>query len=232
MGTGSPFDFVSLILPFIRFYKENPVKRAVLLCACALVFATSFGCAGTGEVLNLHVQASGLAMEEVSEPPVGLRIAILAFEDLRSERGRLGTRIDLWGAEQEFQLAGGEVGQVTATVMRGLLKQSGWQVELVKTDESETEADVVLTGKIEELIVDAEGKLFRTKIDVRSKTSVEVFNKSDKSTVRMTVSGESSDEFFWFKPQHAQDLLNEALTDSFTRFIARTKVEGNLLRLK
>ena len=80
--------------------------------------------------------------------------------------------------------------------------------------------------------MDAEGKLFRTKIDVRSKTRVEVFNKSDKSTVRMTVSGENSDEFFWFKPQHAQDLLNEALTDSFTRFIARTKVEGNLLRLK
>lgn len=232
MSAGSPFDFVTLILPFIRFYKENAVKRAVLLCACALVFATSFGCAGTGEVLNLHVQAGQLALEQTLESPVGLKVAIKPFEDGRTESSRLGTRIDLWGGEQEFQLADGEPGEVMAMVMRDLLKGMGWQAELVTPDQPAPDADVIVTGNIEELAVDAEGKLFRTAISVRSKTRVDAFNRSDKSTVRMTVSGENSDEFFWFEPQHAQDLLNEALTDSFSRFAAGTKAEGNLLRLK
>lgn len=209
------------------------MKRPILLSASALLMLLAFvSCAGTGEVLKLHVSAGQRSVEEMTEPPVGLKVAIRPFEDGRVESNRLGTRIGLLGGEEVFQLADGEPGEVVAQAMKDLLKGRGWQAELVKPNQPEPDADVILTGTIEELTVDAEGKLFRTAIWVRSKTKVEAHNTSDKSTVRMTVSGENSDEFFWFKAEHAQELLNEALTDSFTRFTARTKVEGNLLRLK
>ena len=211
---------------------DIPVARRSLLPAWALGLVALAGCAGTGEVFHLHVQAGHPVSGEYRTSGDGLAVAVTVFEDLRSESGRLGTWIDLWGGERLFQVADGSPGEVTARIMVETLNSRGWRAGLVMPDQAEPAADVLLSGRIQTLSVDADGSFGSTQIVATSQILVEAVNKADGSTVRMTLSGTRSQGVFWFEPEDAQELISRVLTETFDKLVSETKVEGRALHVK
>ena len=101
-----------------------------------------------------------------------------------------------------------------------------------KRNEAPGTADVVLSGKVLGLAVDAESKFLRTSIAAKSKLAVQGQNTADESVVRMTLNGSGSDSVFWFNPKDAQRLLNEVLAESLEKLVIDTRFESQSLRLK
>lgn len=208
--------------------------RHMLLLASGLGLLVLAGCAGQGEVIPLQVRASDQAGQAMAKEGSGPSVAVMAFEDSRAEKNRLGTRTHLWGGESYFNVPGGKPGEVVAQVVADYLKRKGWRAMMVKPGGSgvDSSADVTLSGKLLDLSVDAKSKFFQTEISSKSKLVVQALNKADGSTVRMTLNGAGTESVFWFDEEDAQELMNEVLTASLEKLIANTKVEDNLLRLK
>jgi hypothetical protein len=61
---------------------------------------------------------------------------------------------------------------------------------------------------------------------------VRVANHSDESAIQERLLGSGSDEVFWFEPEDAQQLVNEVLEKNIEKFVADTKVEGKVLKLR
>ncbi len=203
-----------------------------LLPACVLVLMTLASCAGTGEVVDLHLQAGHPEFGENTNAADGLTVAVTTFEDLRSASGRLGSWTNFWGRERLFQVANGSPGEVTAQIMVDILNGAGWHAELVKPAQAELDADVRLSGSIQTLSVDAIGAFGSTEIAVKSQILVEASNRTDGSTLRMTLSGARTQEVFWFEPEDAQELVTRELTESLAKLVSNTKVEQKTLRVK
>ena len=55
---------------------------------------------------------------------------------------------------------------------------------------------------------------------------------NDQSTIQERVLGSGTDQVFWFDPEDAQQLLNEVLEKNIEKFIADTKVEGRVVKLR
>ena len=124
----------------------------------------------------------------------------------------------------------GKAGFVAASVMRDLMKEAGWDANIVSPDGDASGVDVVVTGKIQELSLDAMGEAFYTGMTVRSRVRVEAFNTADESIIRMILTGGGTQGVFWFEAEDAQKLLNDVLTDSLSKFVSSTTVEGQMLR--
>jgi uncharacterized lipoprotein YajG len=161
-------------------------------------------------------------------------IAVLPFEDARPEQGRIGSRSHLWGGQSYFDVPGGKPSEVIADAVADYLKSKGWKARMVKSPEAAAreKADVLLTGKVQGLAVDAESKFARTNITAKTKLAVQGQNVSDGSVVRMTLNGAGSQRVFWFNPEDAQKLLNEVLSESLEKLVLDTKFEDHTLRLK
>lgn len=192
------------------------------------------GCAGKGEVMTLDIRAIPPATKAIAKTSDGVRVAVAAFEDARPETKTLGTRTHLWGGETYFDVPGGKPADMVAPVIAEYLKQKGWRAEVVKSGGASGAGspDVLLTGKLLDMSVNAKSRVFSTKITATTKMAIQAKNTADGSVVRMTLNGEGSQSVFWFEPEDAQNLINDILTDSLEKLLTTTKVENNLLRLK
>jgi hypothetical protein len=47
----------------------------------------------------------------------------------------------------------------------------------------------------------------------------------------MTLTGGGTDSVFWFSPDDAQNLVNDVMTESFSKLVSSTKFENGALRL-
>lgn len=206
----------------------RPFLLVIVNAAAMLMFT---GCAGTKEValtLNPNLSASGTRGTGVGRPTV----VVQPFQDIRTDSTHLGSRTDFWGNHQIFHLAGGEAGKVTAISLTRHLKSKGWNVSLVSADGEPLKADVVLSGQVQQLSVNAQGNFMSTDMTAATKVKVEALNVADGSTVRLTLKGHASQGVFWFEPEDAQQLVKSVLVESFNIILSATKVDHNLLRLK
>jgi uncharacterized lipoprotein YajG len=206
------------------------VKRHWTLLMCWLSLITLAGCAGTGEVipLQIHPLVTGAEGAAIQRPAV--LVAVGSVEDGRSYNTGLGVRTHLWGGVSYFDVPGGNPADVVAQALTDYLTAKGWQVS--KRRAGEKDADVVFTGKILDLSVQAKSRIGFTEVTTKSKLAIQALNVADGSTVRMTISGSGNDDVFWFDPEDAQALVNDVLTDSFGKLVQDTAVENKLLRLK
>ena len=204
--------------------------RRVKEMVCGISLLALVGCMGKGDLIPLQLQPAQSKSEQTSQPKDSLKIAVVPFEDARQKRTHLGTRSHLWGGESYFNVPGGLPGEATAQVLADFLKMQGWQV--LKPGTSGDLADVVLSGKVLDLAVDAKSGVGSTKITTTTKVSVEVKNSTDGSVVRMTLSGSGADRVFWFEPEDAQTLVNTVLSESFLKLVQDTKIENRMVRLK
>ncbi|MFQ5931899.1 MAG: hypothetical protein ACE5MM_05800 [Nitrospiraceae bacterium] len=214
------------------------MKSHIVRFACYLGLTILSACAATGEVVMLDLHAVPLAGEANMQESDGIRVAVLPFEDARSETGPLGMRAHLWGGVSFFEIEGGEPGAVVARVVADYLQHQGWRAE---TEESllvaglafNGQPDVELSGSVFAFSVNATSTIGSTEIKVATKLNVEAENISDGSIVRMTLNGTGSyTNIFWYEPEDAQRLLSDVLSESIGKLVDDTRVEGNLLRLK
>jgi len=238
------------VLPFIRYTRrlEMAVSDANLHAKEGLVdihtvrlafgigsiiglFALT-GCAGTGEVVYLEIQAVPAAAHSAKQREEQIKVAVEAFEDLRPEKSHLGVRTHLWGGVTHFNFMGGKAGDVIAQVVADHLKQKGWRVwgRRHGSPAPDGDPDVVLTGQIQDFSTNAKSGAFFTKLTVKSKLAVLARNAVDGSTTSMNLEGTSTDSVFWFEPKDVQELVNETLKESLDKLTADTKIENRALR--
>ena len=196
---------------------------------CGVSLIAFAGCAGTGEVIPLQVHPLGTGAGAASKPAASPRVAVGSIEDGRSHKTGLGVRTHLWGGVSYFDVPGGNPGEVVAQSLTDYLTAKGWQV--AKRGSSDA-ADVVLTGKILDLSVHAKSRVGFTEITTKTKLAMQAQNAADGSMVRMTLNGNGSDDEFWFDTEDVEALMNDVLTDSFSKLIQDTTVENKTLRLK
>ena len=202
-------------------------RRTLLMCVVSLI--TLAGCAGTGEVIPLQIHPIGTGSEGGARQRAAVRLTVGSVEDGRSHKTGLGVRTHLWGGVSYFDVPGGNSADVVAQALADYLTAKGWQV--TKRGAGDAGADVVLTGKILDLSVQAKSRVGFTEVSTKTKLALQAQNVADGSTIRMTLNGSGGDDVFWFDPEDAKALVNDVLTDSFGKLVQDTKIENKSLRL-
>ncbi len=209
------------------------MRTGVIVAGLWLLTLT--GCAGKGELVALNLHAIPLVEAPKMQISTDTIVVVADFDDARPNKERLGARSHRGGGETLFNVPGGKVGAVVAQVVTDYLKKRGWRVELARPV-SGTGPDggphVTIAGKVVELSANAASTFGSTKITASAKTVIEAVNAEDGSIVRMTLSGAGSQTVVWFDADDAASLLSAALSESLEKFVAETKIEKKMLRLK
>lgn len=209
---------------YVRHYHTHIIGIGLL----GIILAT--GCAGKGERIDLKVpMASGADGKVVTMSPA--TVAIQPFEDHRTDRSHLGIRHHLWGGESHFSLPNGTLGEASAQAFADFLNGKGWNATVVKGHGAE-EADMTITGKLIDVGVDATSGIGQTTLSAKNRMAVQVKNRADGSHIRETLTGSGTNQVFWFDPEDAQELLNELYNKNFEKFVADTKLDGTILKLR
>ncbi len=209
---------------YVRHYQTRIVGIGLL----GIILAT--GCAGKGERIDLKVPIANVADGKVVTVSPAT-VAILPFEDHRTDRSHLGTRLHLWGGESHFSLPSGTLGDATAQAFADYLKGKGWNAAAAKGNEA-IGADMTITGKLVDVGVDAKSGIGQTTLNAKSRMVVQVKNHADGSQVRETLTSTGTNQVFWFDPEDAQELLNELYNKNFEKFVTDTTLDGKILKLK
>lgn len=206
------------------------MKRGWTLLMCWVSLIALAGCAGRGEVIPLQIHPLVTGSEGVAKQRAAVRVAVGSVEDGRSHKTGLGVRTHLWGGVSYFDVPGSNPADVVAQALTDYLTAKGWQV--TKRGAGDAGADVVLTGKILDFSVHAKSRVGFTEVTTKTKLALQAQNVANGSTIRMTLNGSGADDVFWFDPEDAQALVNDVLTDSFSKLVQDTTVENKQLRLK
>lgn len=183
----------------------------------------------TGERVDVMIPTPPSNGTTAGSAVSGPRVVVKAFDDARMDRTHLGSRSHLWGSTSYFDLPKGTVGEAVAKALVQQLNKRGWQASL---DGAGGNPDATITGTIQDLAVTADSKFGRTELAAKNTMMVRVANHSDESTIQERLLGSGSDEVFWFEPEDAQQLVNEVLEKNIEKFIADTKVEGRVVKLR
>lgn len=188
------------------------------------------GCAGKGERIDLKVPIA-YGVNEKAVAMSSATVAILPFEDNRTNRSHLGTRYHLWGGESHFDLSSGTLGESTAQALADYLKERGWNASVAKGNGA-TGVDVTITGQLVDIAVDAKSAVGQTDLTGKNRLIIFVKNHADGSQVRETLTSTGTSQVFWFDPEDAQDLLNELYNKNFEKFMTDTTLDGKFLKLR
>jgi hypothetical protein len=203
-----------------------------LMVGAGLMVAIAAGCAGKGETHVLGFQAKPPAAQPSGMEPV--KIVIEPFEDRRTDKAHVGARSHLWGGVTYFDVAGGHPADTVAQTLVNRLKSRGWgdrpwNVRLGQAG-SETDADIVISGQVQDFSVNAKSRVLSTLIDTKSRLTMEARNLGDKSTTTRSIEGARSRTVFWFNEEDAQELLAATVMDGIDRLIADTTISQKALR--
>ena len=114
--------------------------------------------------------------------------------------------------------------------------KEGWTVALEKPQAYPTTLpitpDITLSGRVLDLVVDVENKLFHTAIQAKSRVAVQGVDAADGSRWVMTLHGIGAHRVYWFTPRDAERLISEVLTETVDKLLAETIVEDQTLHLK
>ena len=188
------------------------------------------GCAGKGERIDLKFPIASGADGKVAAMN-SATVVLQPFEDDRTERSHLGTRLHLWGGESHFNLPSGTLSEATAQAFADYLKGKGWNATVAKGNGA-VGADMTVTGRLVDVGVDAKSGIGQTTLSAKSRMVVQVKNHADGSQVRETLTSTGTNQVFWFDPEDAQELLNELYNKNFEKFVTDTKLDGKTLKLR
>ncbi|MCP9454715.1 MAG: hypothetical protein NNA18_01225 [Nitrospira sp.] len=220
-----------------RRKEESVIHRILsLLQVCGMVIVTVWsiaGCAGKGEVrqLDLRLKPSVASATGVDQ----VKIVVAPFDDRRANAAaHLGRRQHLWGGETYFDVAGGRPAEVIAQRLVQRLQTKGWDGRSwnvrLEREGMPGDADIVITGEVEELSANARSRPFSTVIEIKQRLVITAKNRADNSSLTRIIEGGRTRTVFWFEEEDVLDLLNETINDGLDRFIADTKLDQGLLR--
>ncbi len=211
--------------------KRSFVHTAVVYGAVLLLTSVA-GCAGKGELRHLNLQTKPSAAPSAGTEPV--KIVIEPFEDLRMNKTHVGVRSHLGGGVTLYDLKGGRPVDVIVQSLISRLQSRGWgnrawNVSLGQAG-SDAEADIIITGQVEEFSANAKSRWFSTRIETKNRFTIEAKNVVDESTTTRRVEGTRSKTVFWFNEEDVRELLVDTLNDGIDRFIADTTISEKSLR--
>ncbi|MDH5669849.1 MAG: YajG family lipoprotein [Nitrospira sp.] len=198
-----------------------------------VLFATSVvGCAGTGELRHLNLSLKQPAAPTTRVEPV--KIVIEPFEDRRVNQTHVGARSHLGGGVTLFDVAGGKPVDVIAQALVNRLKSRGWNgrawdVSIGRAG-SAADADIVISGVVEEFSANAKSRAFSTVIDAKNRIRIQAKNLADGSTTTRNIENARNRTVFWFDEEDVRDLLSEILNDGIERLLADTKITAKSLK--
>ncbi|HNP83261.1 MAG TPA: hypothetical protein PLU01_07820 [Nitrospira sp.] len=207
--------------------------RMVGQCCVAVGLALLLGCAGTGEMVSLNLQTQQpFAQSSQTEP---LKIVIEPFEDLRTDRSKIGQRTHLGGGVTNFNVNGGAPGVTIAEALAETLRQRGWNrrgwdARVVQAGVGVSGADIVIGGEIRDFSTNAKSRVFNTKLTGESRLVIKARNLADDSSTVRNIQGEQTKLVFWFTSEDVETLMSGLLQDGIERFITDTKIEGRTLK--
>ncbi len=204
------------------------MRHVVLSFIGGIGLITLVGCAGTGEVIPLQLHVAPADAKKTVKPDEPLKVVIGKLVDGRKSQRGLGIRTHLWGGVSYFDVPGNKPAETVARLLADYLTAKGWNV--LKQGSTE-QADVVLTGKLLELSVQAKSRVGFTELTTKTKLAIQARNVSDDSIIRMTLNGTGSEDVFWFDREDVEEVLNEVLADSFSKLVQDTTVVNRTLRL-
>ena len=202
-------------------------------CCVAVGLALLLGCAGTGEMVSLNLQTQQpFAQSSQTEP---LKIVIEPFEDLRTDRSKIGQRTHLGGGVTNFNVNGGAPGVTIAEALAETLRQRGWNrrgwdARVVQAGVGVSGADIVIGGEIRDFSTNAKSRVLNTKLTGESRLVIKARNLADDSSTVRNIQGEQTKLVFWFTSEDVETLMSGLLQDGIERFITDTKIEGRTLK--
>jgi hypothetical protein len=102
-----------------------------------------------------------------------VKIVIEPFEDRRFEKSRVGMRSHLWGGVTYFNITGERPGDVSTKALADRLKAHGWLKQAwnvcVSPAGSQTDADIVISGQVQDFSTNAKSRVFSTLIETNSR---------------------------------------------------------------
>ncbi len=189
------------------------------------------GCAGQNEAVPISLRLKPAA-EKPNESKVGaVRVMVTPFLDDRSVQGKLGIHKALWGPNQPLVSRSGPVGEAIAKRFAEYLVRQGWQAQYVPAG-GNLEGHVVISGKVLEGSVDAQGSFGSTEIIGKNKIVVHAKNSVDGSSITDTISHTGNYSVFWFSPNDAEEILSEVMEKNFEKFVEQTKFDGTVLKFR
>jgi uncharacterized lipoprotein YajG len=210
------------------------VKQSSLrVLGCAVMMATMLaGCRGTGEVRYLDLREKPPMVQVTDIEPV--KIAIEPFDDRRADKSRLGTRTHLWGGTTHFDVSGDRLGGVITQRLADRLRTRGWRDRVwnvrVASAGSAADADIVISGQVQDFSASVKSRVFSTVIDTTSRVTIQAKNLADRSTTTRTIEGGRSRTVFWFNEDDVRDQLAATLKDGLDRLIVDTTIDNKALR--
>jgi len=200
---------------------------------CAIMMATMLaGCRGTGEVRYLDLREKPPMVQVTDIEPV--KIAIEPFDDRRADRNRVGTRTHLWGGTTQFDVLGDRPAGAITQRLADRLRTRGWRDRVwnvrVAPAGSVADADIVISGQVQDFSATVKSRVFSTVIDTTSRFTIQARNLADRSTTIRTIEGGRSRTVFWFNEDDVRDQLAATLKDGLDRLIVDTTIDNKALR--
>jgi uncharacterized lipoprotein YajG len=190
------------------------------------------GCAGTGEVIPLKIQALP-SVRSINQNLQDIKVLVEPFEE-SAGIDQLGVRTHLGGGQTTFTAQGGRLGLIMARVVADNLKSMGFQVWVRTPTEQDLpeKPDITITGQVQQLSAQARSRFFSTKMTVKVKVVIQAANASDRSAVRLNLEGTRENTVFWFEPGEVQELVNRTLQENLDRLLADVRVQDRALLTK
>lgn len=206
--------------------------RLTMVAGLIMAGVAAVGCAGKGETRHLKLDATQVTGKVAEGDPV--KIVVTPFEDRRPDKTRVGLRTHLWGGETNFNVVGERPGDAIAKALVDRLKTRGWRERAwnarLAPNGSAGDADIVITGQVQEFSAHAKGRVFSTVINAKSRLVIQAKNLADGSTTTRNVEGVHGRTVIWFDQDDVQDLLVTTMMDGIDRLINDTVIEQKALR--
>ena len=190
------------------------------------------GCGGSGQITPLSFNMDAVpAPEKVAVP---LRVAVVPFEDMRTEKSMIGRYQHYDLTMDTLVPAGGSAADQITNFVVEYLKRADFQVTRVRSAEAVTpgSADVVLSGQIEWYWSVAVSWFVRTELATRNVLVLKATNAGDGSTIRTTVVCDGTMTVVFFDLGDLEKLNGEALGQTLARFLADVVVVDRTLMPK
>ncbi len=208
-------------------------QSSLRVLGCAIMMATLLaGCRGTGEMRYMDLREKPPMVQVTDIEPV--KIAIEPFDDRRADKSRVGTRTHLWGGTTQFDVLGDRPAGAITQRLADRLRTRGWRDRVwnvrVAPAGSAADADIVISGQVQDFSTTVKSRVFSTVIDTTSRFTIQARNLADRSTTTRTIEGGRSRTVFWFNEDDVREQLAATLRDGLDRLIGDTTIESKALR--
>lgn len=167
------------------------------------------------------------APELKEKPPVraqDIQVAVIPFEDGRTDKRIIGTRTRIFGKVDEFEARPAPVTVAVTQAVVSALKIRGFQTEVLPkgTDPEgirQSPPQIVISGRIEEFRADARSKPGFTDIKTLVRLRIKINKVDEQGSFTINVQSQSDPRVILFNPSIMQNAINETLADAINRLI-------------